>query len=186
MTTRGAKLRRKRAGRKPKPLINREPNGRVQRLPEAEQETRVMETALNQPHRQGMNDQRCENALGRFCIRLGLRPELYTAGEHYRDAIRRWRLAKGFPVEGVHSMGLGREVTADEVARLHRDMTDAMRTLIDDAGYNAHQAVRALIVEDMDLELTSERDGAAIDGLWSLAIHYGLLTARRIDNSALA
>lgn len=159
----------------------REPNGRHQRDDAEETEAQRMQTVLNQPHRRGApspRDQRCESALGRFCIRMKLRSELFQAGEEYRAAIRRWRLAKGLPVEGAHTLGTGEDATPELIARLYRAMVDAQRALVDDAGYRGHQAVRALVVEDLDLELTSESDGAAVDGLWALAVHFGLITGR--------
>lgn len=157
----------------------REPNGRHQRDDAEETREQRMATVLAQPHRKGLTDQRCENALGRFCIRMKLRSELYQAGEEYRNAIRRWRLAKGLPVEGAHSLGSGQDASPEQVARLFRAMVDAQRVLVEDAGFRSHQAVRALIVEDLDLQATSESDGAAIDGLWALAEHFGLIKGGR-------
>jgi hypothetical protein len=94
----------------------REPNGRLAR-PSLKQvlelrrmaEDEEKQVVLAQPHRRGERDQRASCALGRFCLQNKLEPELYQAGEDYGNLVRRWRIAKGIPVQGRPGPSKGTE-----------------------------------------------------------------------------
>jgi hypothetical protein len=94
------------SARKRKPG-RREPNGRLVRpsLKQVLELRRMAEdeekrVVLAQPHRRGERDQRASCALGRFCLKNKLELEFYQAGEDYGNLVRRWRIAKGIPVQG--------------------------------------------------------------------------------------
>jgi hypothetical protein len=154
----------------------REPNGRKQRDPSAIRKDDVRHTAVNQPHRRGNIDQLCENALGRFVIRRKLRRELFLAGEEYRSALRRWRLAKGLKDEGSNGgKGTGIEAPREVILALAVAFGNAQKYVLREAGQSAFYAVQSLVIEGEDIGFGMDTAGAATDGLFALAVYYGFL-----------
>lgn len=182
MPTKRGKLRRKREARKTEAAstsLAREPNGRLQRDAKPETEKKLMAVVLAQPHRRGNRDQRCESALGRMVIGLKLPDAYFRAGEEFAAIYRRWRLAKGLAV-GHATEGKGGSVdpTPEEISRLSKALVASQNAIIEAAGYKGYSGVRSIVIEGLDLTLTSESEGATIDGLHALAIHYGMIDAR--------
>lgn len=72
------------------------PNGRLKRLKAADGAAGLIEKrqVLDQMHRKGSTDQRCESPLGRFTIQHCLRPEVYDAAIEYRHLARSFLSAK--------------------------------------------------------------------------------------------
>jgi len=177
--------------------IEREGNGRHRRPSRAEMERqaeiarerearKIKGVVLDQPHRRGNTDQRCENALGRFVIALRLAPELYDAGQEYGGIVRSHRRLTGLP--GVLSNGPGAGHTCDDdeirekIERLRtrsRDAFSSMRPA--DASLTRWLCVDAGPSDDVDMN-----DASAVlrirEGLYALAVHFGMLSQNRMQN----
>lgn len=175
-------------------IKNRERNGRHKRPSRAEmerlaklaaerEERKVKGVVLDQPHRRGNPDQRCENALGRFVVEEKLKPELYEAGDEFARLTLTWRRLKALP--GVIHHGPGNAVTCDEqqladkINRLARDMRDADSAMRpSDAA-----AVRWLTLQAGPMDDAKDHGEEFMtrcrDGLYALARHFGMLERRR-------
>lgn len=139
-----------------------------------------MATVLAQPHRLGNRSQKCESALGRFCLAHKLREEIYSAGGEYASLKRKWRAAKGVPMSERMS-GVGVEPDDATVyawgARIDRceeailDCQD-----IDPRAYGpaAIGCVEWLVVDDKDLPATIELPDV-FAGLLALTLALGFL-----------
>lgn len=169
-----------RRGRKRK-SGHRQPNGQLAR-PMSKQEN-PMALVLNQPHRRGSSDQRCASALGRFCLRAGLRRELYDAGLEYAGVVNRWRAAKGIPLQHHVTGGTGIDPSDETVARWRRDMLDMEQAMMAH-GIKALLAVKQIALDDADIGI--DQDSYAIDGLYAVAENRGLLPDRLGPFSAAA
>lgn len=131
---------------------------------------------LNQPHRRGNNDQRCENALGRFCLQNKLAGELYDAGQQYASLVRQWRIAiANIHAEGHKNLGSKRdEITREEAEKITRRVLEAESAL---RRVNACAWVRHIAVDDKtgdERKLPKESRQVIIDGLLELAVHFGM------------
>lgn len=133
-----------------------------------------MSVVLSQPHRRGNTDQKCESALGRFCLRMKLREELYSAGKNYADITRAWRVAKGVPsqmVSGGPGSGNGpSDATVIEWGKkLARVQMEMQRETPE--GY---YAIRLLCLDGVDIEYLNEAQ--AVDALMVMARDFGYLS----------
>lgn len=81
---------------------------------EQETEKAIKAVVLAQPHRRGNLDQMAESALGRLVMARKLRSEVYHAGNEYADIVRRWRAAKGVPVDLRLNVGGGGDGPSEE------------------------------------------------------------------------
>lgn len=172
----------------------REGNGRHKRPSRAEMERRAEEArkrearriigvVLDQPHRKGNTDQRCESALGRFVIAHGLKPELYEGGNEFARIVHTWRRLKALP--GVVSHGPGKAVTcddqqlADKINRLAREMRDA------DSAMRPRDAaaIKWLLFQAGQMEAPDDHGEAFVmqcrEGLYALAVHFRMLPSPR-------
>lgn len=174
---------------KPITLPEREGNGRQKRPSRAElerlrkeailrEERRVIGVVLDQPHRRGNRDQRCESALGRFVIAHRLAPELYDAGQEYAAIIRQHRRLIGLPSSHSNGPGMGYSNDDPEIAakieRLRvrqRDAYSCMRP--SDAAPTRWLCIDAGPMDDVDGadRIRCER---IAQGLATLAKHFGL------------
>jgi hypothetical protein len=160
-------------------LGKREPNGRPLRptvaqlveLQRAREETEK-QVVLAQPHRRGERDQKAASALGRFCLRHKLEGELYQAGEDYGNLVRRWRIAKGIPVQGRPGRSLGLEPDGATVRAWGRRINEIEDRLLE-GGPGILGAIGWLILSDCDPHPVNER--AIIYGLRLLADELDLL-----------
>lgn len=148
----------------------RQPNGQPKRIVATKEPT--MQTVLNQPHRRGNSDQRCASVLGRFCLRAGLRMELYDAGEEYAAVVRRWRSAKGVPAGYANHSGRGSDPSDEAVANWKSRMIEMERAM-NSEGFQALMTVRQLTLDGNDIGM--EREGQAVYGLMALAVHLGFI-----------
>lgn len=155
----------------------REANGRLKRPTvaqlkeiEAARYRENMRQVAAQPHRRSAPDPldpRLENALGRFCVRLKLRPELYDAGQEWASIVRRWRAAKGCPepmLRGPQGSGLGPSEAT--VAAWTRLVVEVEREL-SAHGQAVWFAARQVCIDDNDLAL--DQDEAGVLGLIEVA-----------------
>lgn len=159
----------------------REKSGKLQRPSKAQMEAiqkqreeAEMSVVLSQPHRKGNRDQRCENALGRFIIRMKLRDELYTAGEEFATLTRSWRAAKGVPAQLTRGpLGTGTGPSDKTVAEWGRKLIRVQAAMIENTPEGWLQ-VRKLCLDDIDVDALGE--GFAIDGLMVLARELGQIS----------
>jgi hypothetical protein len=174
--------------------IEREGNGRAKRPSRAEMERqariaaerearKIIGVVLDQPHRRGNTDQRCESALGRFVIAHRLAPELFDAGQEYAAVVRSHRRLLGLPGVLSNGPGLGHRADdpdiAEKIERLRvrsRDAFSAMRST--DA-----KLTRWLCCDAGPMDDISPDDPIAIRnitwGLHALAVHFGLIPPAR-------
>jgi hypothetical protein len=150
----------------------------------AEREARkIIGVVLDQPHRRGNTDQRCESALGRFVIAHRLAPELFDAGQEYAAVVRSHRRLLGLPGVLSNGPGLGHRADdpdiAEKIERLRvrsRDAFSAMRST--DA-----KLTRWLCCDAGPMDDISPDDPIAIRnitwGLHALAVHFGLIPPAR-------
>ena len=182
---------------RPRKQTPREPNGRTQRATtqadlnaiELRKQRAEMRTVAEQPHRKWTNDpfsHLAGTALRRFVVARKLKLELVTAGERLLREENRWRLLKGLtPI--CHSgeaprMARPIEMTEAEM-RAHRSKQEtALRAVreanreIESAGQYALAAVECLCFGDFEPQ--PDWHSAAQDGLYALALHYGLIDIR--------
>lgn len=159
----------------------REKSGKLQRPSKAQMEAILkqreeaeMSVVLNQPHRKGNRDQRCENALGRFVIRMKLRDELYTAGQEFETITRSWRAAKGIPSQLTRGpLGTGNGPSERTVAEWTRTLIRVQRAM-QESTPEGFLEVRKLCLDNIDVDANGE--GYAIDGLVVLARELGQLS----------
>lgn len=161
----------------------REANGRLKRPTvaqlkeiEAARYRENMRQVAGQPHRRlapDPLDPRLENALGRFCVRMKLRPELYDAGQEWAAIVRRWRAAKGCPepmLRGPQGSGLGpSDATVAAWTRLVVEVERELST----HGAAVWFAARGVCIDD--IEPTLENEEAAVVGLLEVAKALGRL-----------
>jgi hypothetical protein len=168
---------------KKRKLGKREPNGRLARptvlqlveLQRAREETEK-QVVLAQPHRRGERDQKASSALGRLCLRNKLEGELYQAGEDYGNLVRRWRIAKGVPVQGRPGVSLGIEPDDATVRAWGRRILEIEDRLLN-AAPGVLGAVGWLVLSDAEPHPVNEP--AIIYGLRLLADELGLLKLGR-------
>ena len=161
----------------------RSPNGRLKAPTKAEREAaalrkeqEAMQTVLAQPHRRGNVSQLCENALGRFCLRMKLQPALYSAGMEYAGLIRRWRSAKGVPdPEITGALGNGSGPTPEKVQEWTKEILNIERQMTR-ASHNWYLAMRSVCIDGFDPDANNE--GYAIEGLMELARVTGWIDRR--------
>ena len=139
---------------------------------ERRREEESMQTVLNQPHRLGNRSQLCENALGRFCLRMKLLPALYTAGLEYAGLVRRWRVAKGIPVEEHTGGGSGAGPNARTVEGWSRKLIEIEREM----PVALFLPMRAVCIDGTDPDATNESHAA--HGLLDLAKIMGFVDHR--------
>jgi hypothetical protein len=131
---------------------------------------------LAQPHRRGERDQKAATALGRFCLRNKLEPELYQAGEDYAALVRRWRVAKGIPVQGRPGPSTGIEPDEEKIRGWGRRIIEIEDRLLDGAP-GVMGAIGWLVLSDAEPHPVNEP--ALIYGLRLLADELGLLPMGR-------
>jgi hypothetical protein len=159
----------------------RQPNGELQRRPARdEREACQLSVILNQPHRRGQanpTDQKHASAFGRFCLRMKLREEIYTASEKFGSLVRSWRAARGVPTNlrlGVAGTGQG---PSDEAVRAWGDriasIEHAVLASCDSRGY---LAIRTMILDEIDGD--PRFDGFSRDAAFLLAVEMGCLSLR--------
>lgn len=167
----------------------RERNGRRQRQTtkaEIEAAQRAREEAekavvMSQPHRRGSTDQKCTTALGRFVLAHKLREELYLAGEEYAGLVRRWRLTvAAIRVEGHKAIGSAQgDLDRDAIERLTNRVSAADGTL---KRLGAYPWVRHVVIDHPTEDIRAlppEARPLIIDGLFALAVHFGMLPPGR-------
>ena len=169
-------------GRKRK-FTPREPNGRAQRstvaaLEAIERDKRLqnMSVVLSQPHRQGNTDQRCESALGRFCLKHRLAREIYDAAEEYRGVVNRWRAAKGIPMELRQGIGSGGDGPSEDTVRGWSKRILLMERALNRASNEARHAVCQIVLDGFELGADQVEHGKI--GLFALADEMGFLGNR--------
>lgn len=159
----------------------REKNGRLQRPSKKQMEAILrsreeseMAVVLAQPHRRGNRDQKCESALGRFCIRMKLREELHDAGKHYANITRLWRVAKGIPSQLVKGgIGSGNGPSDATVAEWSRKLS-RVQTAMQRGTPEGYYAIRLLCLDNEDVEYLNEAQ--AVDALVIMAREFGYLS----------
>lgn len=168
----------KRLGRKRKNAA-RELNGKpkrptLQQIAEIERHSREHEMAvvLAQPHRRGERDQKAASALGRFVLQQKLKEEVYDAGEEYAALVRRWRVAKGVPVQGRVGPSTGMPLDDATVDTWGKRIASIERRFLK-AGPGVASATIWLTIDDRDL--ASPSWPLALVGLRALADELGLL-----------
>jgi hypothetical protein len=141
------------AGRKMKSGL-REANGRAKRPTRDDQEANQLRVILSQPHRRGQDnptDQKHASAFGRFCVRMKLREEIYTASEKFAALVRAWRSAKGVPTQ-IRIQGSGNGLgPSDEAVKAWGDRIASIEHGVlakcDPRGY---VAIRVMILDEVD------------------------------------
>jgi hypothetical protein len=172
--------RREANGRKKRP--SRADMDRIRQQMEERKRRQIMGVVLDQPHRRGNPDQRCENALGRFVLTHRLDRALYDAGQEFAGINRQLRRMIGLP--GVYSNGPGRGYRADDadvadkIERLRTRLRDAKSAIRPrDYSTTLWLTLHAGPMDDMNAGDDQSID-AAKHGLLALAVHFGM-TARR-------
>ncbi len=128
---------------------------------------------LNQPHRRGEANPWAESPLGRLCLRLKLRRELYDAGMNYASIVACWRGAKGIPKSTGRSTGGSGQTPADDaVLRWQTQMLEIERA-VDRYGIGPLLALRTLVLDEAEVGI--EHDGAAMVALQAAAVELGLM-----------
>lgn len=145
---------------------------------EAERYRENMKQAGQQPHRREFSDPLhpwLESEFGRFCMRHGLRRELFDAGNEWAEIRRSWNSAKGVP-DPVHTGGMGSGLGPSEatVARWRRLLQQ-----IEDDLYEVNKATmwatRRLCIDGA--AVGREYEAFAIRGLSVVAVSLGRMAA---------
>ena len=173
----------KAAGRKRKPNIIREANGRANRPTRDEREAKQLQVILAQPHRRGTVNptaQKHENAFGRFCIRNKLREEIYSAANEYASDVRRVQAAWGAPTDlRLGEGGKGGDGPLVETVRQWEDDLQAIRTSVaarcKDGGVG-FAGVRRMIFDGLD-PLPQWEPHLVQASFW-LAVEMGTMSAK--------
>lgn len=131
----------------------REANGRVQRISEAERDTKQaeMRTVLQQQHRRGSTDQRLESPIGRFTVRNKLPWEYYDAALEFGSLCRFYLHALGAQRvvnEGTNGSGLG--VTAAKTRWLAAEV-ERLETVLQKLNPAGFAGLRALCVFEQEI-----------------------------------
>jgi len=111
-----------------------------------------------QPHRRDFkvkDDPRLESELGRFCVRQGLRMELFDAALDWANIVRLYRAAWGAPQDENHaSAGLGEGPSMETQAKWKADMQSIEEDLY---GFHGTNKARYKATMDSSCEASSPR-----------------------------
>jgi len=153
-----------RQGRKRK-FGHREPNGRLQRMLEADRDRRLRAgetfTVMMQPHRRGDTGRECESPLGRFCLRNKLRSELYDTGIEYGGLVRQFFAAKGIPQPSSDGGGSGRGVSPEKAIKLKEEL-ERLEKPIKRSNPLGFSAVRDLTVHEREISPPAEPETVSV------------------------
>lgn len=129
-------------------------NGKLQiRMQKIEEQQKDV---LSQPHRKGNLDQRCGDALGRYCIKCGLDNDIYTAGDQYRNLITKWRVLVGVPINSNRSAQPSpvRVLTDDEITEIVKNLKNKIDKIDNSikmrSGEIGLNQLKSLILDDVD------------------------------------
>jgi len=143
-----------------------------------------METqyAEGQPHRRDFkvkDDPRLESELGRFCVRQGLRMELFDAALDWANIVRLYRAAWGAPQDENHaSAGLGKGPSMETQAGWKADMLSIEEDLYGFHGTNKARYKATMELVFRSIQPTPELVRYAIDGLRVVAINRAKMSAK--------
>lgn len=142
---------------------NREPNGRLQRLPEKDVDTRLV--AAEMPHRRDLpghsqDDSRAESPFGRLLLNGKITPQQYGAGIRYRNIVLRYRAVMSIPPHSPPSMsgillgksGGGKGLSLEEVADRRDAYNAAFEYLDQHGGHRCCVAVKTIAVYEHEHE----------------------------------
>jgi hypothetical protein len=176
-----------RAGRKRKPIISREPNGRPQRptmqqlnAMQVSREDAEKVVALAQPHRGGDKDQLRGTALGRFLLQHVSDPDrrrdFYRGVEEFGNLIRRWQNAWGVPPhakvpsDDIKGGGTGEGASWASLAAMWERICKVDNRLIGSGQARMPRLIRRLVLEDREVQAEPEH---LIVALWLVSVEMG-------------
>lgn len=169
-------------GRKRKELAAREPSGKLQRpsraqLEAIERRKRDGEKAvvLAQPHRMGETSDLAGSAFGRFCLRIKAKRALYDAGQDYAGLVRRWRAAKGVPMDVRLGVGGSGDGPSDATVKGWERTMVSLDVAMLGCTREGYYAMRSLVLDDQ--EVVGGLDDAVKTALFTMAVHSGFVRA---------